>query len=88
MTTRDQARAQAVKLIASRVSERDRAGRRDRADAEPFAASVLAELASLGFRYVPAVRPQGRADTPPATPEQARAYATAARRKITPREKP
>jgi hypothetical protein len=88
MTTREQARAQAVKLIAARVAERDRTAFEDRADPEPFAMSLFAELAGIGIRYVPALGPQDRPDEPPATPAQARAYAASARRRLTPREKP
>ncbi|MEV2277819.1 hypothetical protein AB0I72_19765 [Nocardiopsis sp. NPDC049922] len=88
MTTREQARAQAVTLIAARIADRDRTPLADRADPEPFAASLLAELAGAGIRYVPALRPQDRTAEPPATPAQARAHAATARRRITPRETP
>lgn len=86
MTTREQARAQAVTLIASRVAERDRIPAADRPDPEPFAESLFVELARTGIRYVPELRSQERTDEPPATPAQARAYAASARRRITPRE--
>ncbi|MFE6305003.1 hypothetical protein [Nocardiopsis sp. NPDC057823] len=84
--TREQARVAAVELLARRITERDRLPLPDRPDAEPFAASLLAELAGLGYRYVPAVRPvpptARRAGQDRATPEQVRGYLEHMRRRL------
>jgi hypothetical protein len=86
VTTRDQARAEAIELMARRVAERDRAEWADRADPEPFAESLFVELAALGWRYVPEVRPvppaSRRAGGDPATPEQVSGYLTHLRKKF------
>jgi hypothetical protein len=83
---RDQARAEAIELLARRVTERDRAPRPERADPEPFAQSYLAELTGLGWRFVPEVRPvplRARRDgAAPATPEQRAGYLAHMRKQI------
>ncbi|WP_304452869.1 hypothetical protein [Nocardiopsis sp. YSL2] len=86
MTTREQARAEAIELMARRVAERDHTAYADRADPEPFAESLFVELAALGLRFVPAVRPvppaAHRPGKGPATPEQVSGYLTHLRKKF------
>ncbi|ASU81534.1 hypothetical protein CDO52_00885 [Nocardiopsis gilva YIM 90087] len=83
-----EARDEAVALIARRISERDGLLGADRPDAEPFAASLLAELSGLGWRPT-AARATGDVWRPTAghdraTPAQVHAYADRIRGLITP----
>ncbi|MEV2277745.1 hypothetical protein AB0I72_19375 [Nocardiopsis sp. NPDC049922] len=85
MTTREQARDEAVALIARRLTELLGQPAADRPDPEVWAAALLTELAGFGWRPT-AARPepwQPRPERTPATATQVHAYADHIRRQLT-----